>query len=205
MMQRSRKSKGNAKRVQDRDPAATTMHQMVMVERQARTFSRVLVTSALILTNASGVIGVQNIASSTNVTSAANWGNFQGIALEFRVTGLEVDILPIVNSQTSGTTPAPSMVAVCAYSSDGIPTAFNDVAQGPGAKIYSGYRPIRFTASSKGYPNAQLWNVITGGVTPSDNIFGIVMADPGTSPFSTPSAGYFRIVVKYLVQFRSLV
>lgn len=188
-----------------KDPAVETLTKMVSVERQARVFSRVLVTSALILTNGSGVIGVQNVASSTNVTSAANWGNFQGIALEFRVTGLEAVIMPIVNSQTSGTTPAPSMVAVCAYSSDGIPTAFNDVAQGPGAKIYSGYRPINFTASSKGFPNAKLWNVITGGVTPTDNIFGIVMADPGTSPFSTPSAGYFRIVVKYLVEFRSLV
>jgi len=179
---------------------------MVSIERQARMFKRVLATSSTLATTAGGVIGVQNVASSTNVTSAPNWANFQGIALEFRVTGVEVFVFPIVNAQTVSTpTPAPALLAVCAYSSDGIPTAFNEVAQGPGGKLFNAYRPIRFAASSKDFPNAKLWNVITGGITPTDNIFGIVLADPGTAPISVGTNIYFRVVVKYLVEFRSLV
>jgi hypothetical protein len=186
-----------------RDPTTVAIREITLVNRQARIFRRALDTTAVLSTSAGGFLGVQNVAASANVTSAVNWSSYEAIALEYRVLAVQIEIFPIVNAQTSPTTPAPTMYAICAYSSDDVPTTYGQVAQGPGALVRNGYRPTKFGASSKDFPNAKLWAPVTGAV-PAANIFGIVLADPGSIPASTASTAYFRVTIKYLVEFRSL-
>lgn len=200
-MQRSRQAKKNAG--QRRDPEQSAMAVIRSVGHQARIFKRTLCSVGVISTSALGFIGVTNVASSGNATSAVNWSSYEAIALEFRVIAVEVNIMPIVNAQTTPTTPAPSLLAICAFSSDDLPTTFGQVAQGPGGKTKNGYRPITFAASAKDFPNAMLWTPSSGAV-PTANLFGVMLADPGSVPASTASIPYFRIVVRYAVEFRSL-
>jgi len=179
---------------------------MVMIHnpgRQARIFRRTLCSVGVISTTALGFVGVVNAASSGNATSAVNWSSYEAVALEYRVLAVEVEIMPIVNSQTTPTTPAPTLLAVCAFSSDDLPTTFGQVAQGPGGKTKNALRPIRFAASAKSFPNASLWTASAAAV-PTANLFGVMIADPGSVPASTASIPYFRVVVRYAVEFRSL-
>lgn len=199
MSRRSKKERGNGTR---RDPEVATLAAIEITNRQARTFKRVLITSSSISTTAGGVIGVDTLASSSNVTVASNWADFQGIALEYRVLAVEAEIFPIVTSCTSPTVPSPTMLAMSAWSSDAIPSSWNAVAQGPGAKLFLGNQKMKFAASVKNNPNAKLWTGITATIATA-NIYGIMFADPGTAPISAASTPYFRALVRYLVEFRS--
>jgi len=198
----NRRSKKECKGGPRRDPEQVALASLEVTNRQARTFKRVLISSSSISTTAGGVIGVDTLASSSNVTVASNWADFEGIALEYRVLVVEAEIFPIVTSCTSPTVPSPTMLAMSAWSSDIIPSSWNAVAQGPGAKLFLGNQKMKFAASAKDYPNVKLWTGITATIATA-NIYGIMFADPGTAPISVASTPYFRVVVRYLVEFRS--
>jgi hypothetical protein len=197
---RSRQKKGDRRNREV--PEAGVARALVGAEKQARIFQRTLVTQSSISTGATGYLGVLNAASSANATSAVNWGSYQAIALEWRVKGIQLELMPIVSAQTTATTPPPTEVYSCAYSSDDVPTAALAVAQGPGGKTQWGMRPIKVTATPKGFANANLW-IPTSGAMPAVNAFGIMIADNGTVPASTATTVYFRATIRYLVEFRS--
>jgi hypothetical protein len=184
------------------DPEKIAERAIDAAGRQTRVFKRTLVTESTISTGATGYLGVLNAASSANATSAVNWGSYSAIAQEYRVLAIELEMHPIVNAQTTATTPSPTVVYACSYSSDDIPSAYQQVAQGPGGKTFSGYRPIKFAASSKGFPGAKLF-VGVGAAIATNNTFGIMAADSGTVPASTASTAYFRATIRYVVEFRS--
>jgi hypothetical protein len=199
----ARRSGGKSRR----DPEITAMTQIEQPLRQTRTFTKTLTTSGTIVTGATGYIGTINAAESSGVTSAVNWTALQSTCLEYRVLAVEIQVFPIVNSQTTSTTPAPNMLFVCAYSSGEAPASVGAVSQGPGAKVFDGYRSFKFAASAKQFGNAHLWTQMAATIPVSGNYpgaFGIYLADQGVVPASTASTVYFRVLIKYLTQFRSL-
>jgi hypothetical protein len=198
--QKSRKARRGANQ---KDPEKHAELQIEKIASQGRILKRVLITSSTVSTGAGGFIGVTNVASSSNVSSAINWGSYQAIAVEYRVTGIELEIFPVVNSNTVTASPAPTMLAACAYSSDTVPSSWSTVAQGPGSKSFSGMERCTFACDTKGFPGCRLWIPIASAPT-LPNVFGVVIADPGTAPASAAVTVYFRILIRYLTEFRSL-
>jgi hypothetical protein len=172
-------------------------------QRQSRIIRRVVCDHASISTNGSGVVAVQSLFTSSGVTGTANWASFAGSAIEYRVRGIEVQIFPLVDAQTNLTSPAPAYLVFCAYSSFSAPATFQQVMEGPGSKVVSGFLQSKFAATPKGYIDSELWTPCTAGVATTEN-FGIMVAGPPTAPVAAISSTYFRVVAKYLIEFRSL-
>jgi hypothetical protein len=197
---RKKKTKGN------RNPnAAEAMifKQVEFGQRQARVISRVIADHFQIGTNASGIIALQSVVTSGGVTSTPNWASFAGAAIEYRVRGIQIQIMPITNAQTSLANPAPCYLVISSYSSFSMPATFGQLLEGPGSRMYEAFKMMKFAATPKGYPDADEWISTSSGVASTES-YGICLAGPQSAPVAGLSFTYFRGIVKYLVEFRSL-
>jgi len=186
-------------------PKASQLPRMLSgLQAETRIIRRSLANVGVLSTNASGVIGVQAIANSTQVNTCPAWSNLIQSALEYRVLGIEVDFFPIVNCQAGVTTPAPCFIATCGYSSGTAPATIALVCEGPGAKLHDGFKRFRAVQTARGFPDAMLWTS-NAGTIPALNGFGIMAADQSLVPAGAISQIYFRYVVKYLLELRSLI
>jgi len=184
-------------------PEILVFKQISLAQRQTRVITRVICDHFSISTNASGLVALQTIASSGGVTSAGNWLSFAGAATEYRCRGIEVEVFPLVPAQTNLTSPAPCYLAFAPWSSATIPTGFVQLLEGPGCKVLPGFKSMKFAASSKGYVDASLWTSTTAGIVSAEQ-FGICVSGPPSAPVAAISSTYFRGIVRWLVDFRSL-
>jgi roadblock/LC7 domain-containing protein len=191
------------KKSKQKDEQLVVFKQFNMSQRQTRIVRRVCSDVITLATNASGFVALTTLASSGLVTSSLNWASYAGAAIEYRVAGLEVLIFPVVNSQTNLTTPVPSFLAVCGFSSGTVPATIGQIIEGPGGKILTGHRPTRFAVGMKGYQDAHLWTPTTGAIVTTEQ-YGIACMGTTATPAAVASSTYFKIVIKYLVDFRSL-
>lgn len=172
-------------------------------QKQERLWNKVAVTYSSLSTNASGYLGVVPLCSNSNATSSADWSALSAVALEWRCLCMEVDVIPVQTDITSLTSPPPNAVSVCSWSSGLAPVLFADVVGGPGGKMHQLTKGIQRTVSVKGFNDGLLF-AATNATPPSGNTYGLTIADPGSIPAGPVSTVVARIVVKYLVQFRSL-
>jgi hypothetical protein len=177
--------------------------EIVSAQRQQRIIRRVIADSLVLATNASGFIVTATVANSGLVTSVPNWASYAGGAIEYRVMGIEAQFFPIVNAQGNLTTPAPAFLAVCGFSSGLVPSTFSQMVEGPGGRVLDGFRPGKFVVSGKGYTDSTLWTPTTAAIVGTEQ-FGIVAVGPNSTPAAVVSSSYFRCILKFLVDFRSL-
>jgi len=162
-----------------------------------------MTTNTTISTGVTGFIGTVTCASSSNITAVADWASVVPLFLEYRVTAMELTIAPNVNSQTVVASASPSLLAVCQFSSGTSPANFSDVVVASSSKIYDARKMIRQYVDYRGFNDAQLWTSVANSPA-ADLVYGLTCADPGSAPASTASTVYFRLIVRYLVEFRSL-
>jgi hypothetical protein len=172
--------------------------------KEYRIVKKVLCQSSTLSTSAGGYVVEQAVTGSNAVSVAGTWSAISANFLEYRVIGLEVKFFPIVNAQTSFTTPPPCMLALAAYSSGYAPTTYQQVAEGPTAKIVNALRPFSFNATAKGNSNAMLWTA-TNATIAAANVFGVIIASDSTVPAGPVTQAVIRWTVRYLVEFRSLI
>jgi hypothetical protein len=98
----------------------------------------------------------QLLVNSGQVTSAISFSALFTLFEEYRVVGMEVEVFPLVNAQTSLATPAPSMLAIGKMSSGTSPATYQEIAQAPESKIVNGLRPFKFVCSAKGFVDGLL-------------------------------------------------
>jgi len=171
--------------------------------RDNRVLRRVMATYTNLSTNGSGYIGVASLASTAGVTSATDWASTSALYIEYRVAAIELFVIPTLNTVSSLTTPAPSYLVFCQHSSGLAPSTFGDVACGTGSKVMDARKIMHLSMDFKGFNDAQNWTN-TSTTIPSDSVYGWIGADSGTVPASVVSTAYFRILVRYLVEFRTL-
>lgn len=174
------------------------------VHVETRTEKRILTIFGVTATSAAGFVVVQNVVNTGQVNTATAFSALSTLFLEYRVLGLEIVFLPIVDAQTNVTTPAPSMLALCKASSGTSPGTFEEVAQGPEGKIVNGLRPFRIAVSAEGFVDALQWTPI-GNTIATPNQFAVVISDTGVNPAAAVSTTYFRWTCKFLAEFRSFV
>lgn len=185
-------------------PSAESLPMVVRsLERQTRIVRKMLAHSGTISTSAGGYVIEQAVAGSNSVTACGTWSSMSANFLEYRVVGIELAFFPVLNATTSFTTPPPCMLALCSYSSGLAPTTYDQVAQGPQAKLVNALRPFRFDATAKGLPDAMLF-CATNATISSTSTFGVVIASDSIAPAGPVSQVVLRWTVKYLVDFRSL-
>jgi len=202
------KRKGAKRRPQDERlidscPSAGQIPRAIKtVSRPVRLFKKVLAHSGVLTTAATGFLVAQAVTGSNAVTSCSAWTATSEVWQEFRILGIEVDFLPIVNTQSNFTTPPSPMLAVGTYSSGAFPGTYDGIAESAGCKIVNGYRPFRFSASCKGFIDGLSW-WSTAGTIATASTFGICIADPGAVPAGPVSQAIIRWTVRYLVEFRT--
>jgi hypothetical protein len=169
---------------------------------QTRIERRILALPGVLVTTAGGFIATQLLVNTGQVNTATSFSALSSLFLEYRVVGLEVDFYPIVNAQTSLTTPAPSMLAIGKASSGTSPGTFEEIVQSPESKVVNALRPFRFVCSAKGFEDGMLWTAV-GNAIPLSNQFGLTIGDSGLNPASAVSSTYFRWTAKFLTEWRS--
>jgi hypothetical protein len=205
MKQNSNRSRGRKpKKSAARDGGESVIFREIQVgQRQARVITRVICDHFQISTNGSGIVALQSVVTSGGVTGTPNWASYAGAAIEYRVKGIQIELMPIVPAQTNVTTPSPCYLIIAAYSSFSLPATYGQLLEGPGSQMFNGFQKMKFAASPKGYIDADMWISTSSGVA-STEMYGICLAGPPSAPVAAVSQTYFRGVVKYLVQFRSL-
>lgn len=179
--------------------------QMSQASAENRTFRRMLAASGTMTTGAGGYVGLVSVIGTGNVTSCGSWSSYAAVALEFRVLAIEVDFIPVMNSQINFTTPPPCMLAVGVYSSGLVPSTYPGVAEGPNSTIHNALRPFKKSArAGKEYLNSHLFTAV-GSAIPTANTYGVVAVDPATVPAGPASQVFMRFTAKFLVEFRSLI
>ncbi len=184
-------------------PPSKVPRAVKLTQREYRVMRKVFAHSGTLSTNASGFIAEQAICGNNSVQASTGWASASGAFLEYRVVGIELKVFPLVNCQTSLTTPAPTCIAMCAYSSGLASTTFDEVAEGPGSIIVDGRKPWTYCVSAKGNIDGMQWTA-TNVAIPSGESYGIIVASDLAAPAATVSAVYFRWVAKYLTELRSL-
>jgi hypothetical protein len=186
-------------------PAAAVGRLASANQRAERVVTRVLAAEGLITTTAAGYVAIgTSIGSSNAVQAAPNWSAFSNAALEYRVVGIEMDIMPINCVNTSTTQFPPCFLATGTWSSGTAPTILADVVEGPNGKVHDGFRRIRACASAKGNPDALLWTAIATAI-PAADAYGIVLCGSSTAPAGPISTVVYRTLTRWIVQFRSLI
>jgi hypothetical protein len=203
MKQRSKKTRSSAQGKPKDGGEIMIFREIKLGQRQARIIQRVICDHFQISTNVSGIVAIQSVVTSGGVTGTPNWAAFAGAAIEYRVKGIQIELMPIVSSQTNVTTPSPCYLIISAYSSFSVPATFGQLLEGPGSQMFNGFQKMKFAASPKGYLDADMWISTSSGVASTES-YGICLAGPPSAPVAAVSQTYFRGVVKYLVDFRSL-
>lgn len=202
---RKAKSREHAAELAVSAPSASQIVRLLRsVHVETRLEKRILTIFGVLATTVGGFIVVQNVVNTGQVNTAASFSALSTLFLEYRVLGMEIDFLPIVDAQTNLTTPAPSMLALCKASSGTSPGTFEEVAQGPEGRIVNGLRPFKIAVSAEGFVDALQWTPV-GNTIATPNQFAVVISDTGVNPASAVSSTYFRWTCKYLAEFRSFV
>lgn len=200
--QTSRKTRGDAKTALTDLAPAGVPRAIKLAQRQQRVLRKVFAHSGTLSTNASGYIAEQAICGNNSVQASTGWSAAAGAFLEYRVIGIELFLFPLVNCQTNLTTPAPTMLALAAYSSGYASTTYDECAEGPQSYIWCARKPTRFAVSAEGNVDPMQWTA-TNVAIPAAESYGIVIAGDLAAPAATVSAVYIRWTAKYLTEMRS--
>lgn len=199
----ARKSTRGDVLIPNQDQVPRAIH---FVQREARTYRRILGNQGYVTTAASGYVGLKAICGSDTVVLCADWAACVTTALEYRVLGIEVNFFPIysdVPASTTLTAPPPAMYMLCAFSGGYVPSNLDQVIAGPGAKACWGLRPFKFSASAKGNKDAMLWTATSTTITSAEK-YGVYLTDQAYAPAGPVTGVVLRYCVRYLVEFRSL-
>jgi hypothetical protein len=176
---------------------------IALTQKVQRVIRKVFAHSGTLSTSVGGFIAEQAICGNNSVQASTGWSAMSGSFLEYRVIGIELFLFPLVNCQTNLTNPAPTMLALSAYSSGLASTTYDEVAEGPQSKLWCGRKPTRYAISAQGDLDAMQWTA-TNVAIPSGESYGIIIAGDLAAPAATASSVYFRWTAKYLTELRSL-
>jgi hypothetical protein len=197
-------SKGDAEMVLNAPTVESVPRIIRMLNKEVRLWRRVLAHSGSISTAGSGFLGVIAVTGSNAMSNSTDWTTVSELALEFRVLGIECEFFPILNAQTSYTTPAPPCYALCAYSSGLAPSTVDSILVGAQARVVSGHRPFKFSASVKGFMDGLSWTPCNATIS-STNTYGIYMTDLSAGIAGPASTKVLLVTFKYLVELRSFL
>ncbi len=159
-------------------------------------------TEATISTSAGGVVVLTTLANAATISSSADFASLAALYTAYRCKAIQVQLLPLLPAPSwNGTAiqTQPSAIAVYPWTSNTVPTTFQQALDVSGVKIVSGYSGAIVRTSYRGDPDAHLWTG-TGSAIGSNEQFGISCI--GTSTASTASAGVWKVIPQYLVEFR---
>jgi hypothetical protein len=197
-------SKGDAEMVLNAPTVESVPRIIRMLNKEVRLWRRVLAHSGSFSTAASGFVGVTAVTGSNAMSNSTDWTTVSELALEFRVLGIECEFFPILNAQTSYTTPAPPCYALCAYSSGLAPSTVDSILVGAQARIVSGHKPFKFSASAKGFMDGLSWTPCNATIS-STNTYGIYLTDLASGIAGPVSTKVLLVTFKYLVELRSFL
>jgi hypothetical protein len=186
-------------------PAVEAVPQIIrMLNKEVRLWRRVLAHSGSFSTAGTGFLGVTAVTGSNAMSNSTDWTTVSELALEYRVLGIECEFFPILNAQGSYTTPAPPCYALCAYSSGLAPSTVDSILVGAQAKIVSGHRPFKFSASVKGFMDGLSWTPCNATVS-STNTYGVYITDLPSGIAGPATTKVLLATFKYLVELRSFL
>ncbi len=167
-------------------------------------YTRWLAGPATTLTlTAGGVLALTTLANAASVSSASDFASLAGLYTAYRCKAIKVFVMPVVpNAFFDGTATVyrlPNMLAAFPWTSNTVPTTFQQALDVTGVKIVSGYRPFSINTSYKGDPDAHLWTG-TGAAIGSNEQFGISIVSGSMA--GTASLAAYYVVPQYLVEFR---
>jgi hypothetical protein len=186
-------------------PAVEAVPQIIrMLNKEVRLWRRVLAHSGSFSTAGTGFLGVTAVTGSNAMSNSTDWTTVSELALEYRVLGIECEFFPVLNAQGSYTTPAPPCYALCAYSSGLAPSTVDSILVGAQAKIVSGHRPFKFSASAKGFMDGLSWTPCNATVS-STNTYGVYITDLPSGIAGPATTKVLLATFKYLVELRSFL
>ncbi len=157
---------------------------------------------ASIATSAGGVVALATLANAAVISSASDFASLAVLYTAYRCKAIRVELFPQNTvPYYNGTTniQMPAVAAVFPWTSNSVPTTFQQALDVTGMKLVSGYSHAVIQTSWKGDPDAHLWTG-TGSAIGSSEQFGISII--GTALTSTATATVWRVIPQYLVQFR---
>lgn len=157
---------------------------------------------ATIATGAGGTVALTTVANAASISSSADFASIAVLYTAYRCKAIRVEIFPAhVVPYYNGTTnlTMPPVVAFYPWTTNNVPTTFQQALDVTGLKLLSGYKQGVIQTSWKGDPDAHLWTG-TGSAIGSSEQFGISCI--GTALTATVSAVVYRVCPMYLVQFR---
>jgi hypothetical protein len=159
-------------------------------------------TEASIATGAGGTVALTTVANAAIISSTSDFASIAVLYTAYRCKAIRVEIFPAnVAPYYNGTTniQMPAAVAFYPWTSNNVPTTFQQALDVTGLKLLSGYKQGVIQTSWRGDPDAHLWTA-TGSAIGSSEQFGISCI--GTGLTATATATVYRVFPMYLVQFR---
>ncbi len=159
-------------------------------------------TEASIATSAGGVVALTTLANAALISSTSDFASIAVLYTAYRCKAIRVDLFPYLTAPVyngAGVTIMPTVVAMYPWTSNSVPTTFQQALDVTGLKLMSGYKGGTISTTWRGDPDAHLWTG-TGSAIGSSEQFGISCV--GTALATTASTTVWRVVPQYLVQFR---
>ncbi len=155
-----------------------------------------------ISTSAGGVVALATLANAALISSTPDFSSLAALYTAYRCKAIRVQLLPILPAPSyngAALQTSPSGIVVFPWTSNTVPTTFQQALDVTGAKVMSGYKGGVISTTYRGDPDAHLWTGTSGAITGNEQ-FGISCL--GTATTSTASSGVWKVIPNYLVEFR---
>jgi hypothetical protein len=157
---------------------------------------------ATVSTSAGGVIPITTLANAAVISSTPDFPSLAVLYTAYRCKAIRVQLIafspvPVYSGATVLSTPP--AIAVFPWTSNTVPTTFQQALDVTGVKISPGYKSLVLSTSYKGDPDAHLWTG-TGAAIGSNEQFGVSCI--GTATAATASNPIWKVIPQYLCEFR---
>jgi len=163
-----------------------------------RSYMRRVCAVNTVVTNGSGVIVNQDIASSASITSFPDWSALTGLYTQYRAVAVRVTLMPYFPVNTTSTV-VPATVLAAPWRGGLRPTSLTQFLESSNVQKLSGYKQYELLTHFEGDNDAHLWTQTTGAISASES-FGIAIV--GQSVGATASTNVWNLLVEWLVEFR---
>ncbi len=163
-----------------------------------RTYLRRICAINTVTTNASGVVVLQNLASSASISSFSDFSSLAALYTAYRAKAVRVTLLPYFPVNTTAVV-VPATVIAAPWRGGLSPSSLTQHLESVNCTIMSGYKSYVLTNFYEGDEDAHLWTQTTAAIAATDS-FGISCV--GQSVGATASTNVWNLMVEWLVEFR---